>query len=148
MLINNAGIMPCKPLLQTSEKEIRSLFEVNVIAHLWVSLYIQHQFTYEITQKTSITVPCEGYRRQSNSKSSIQKACILLLLWAGHIVRRRKNPWGRPRTRWFKDLVSVRRGQHKNGCCGEPWRAICFSVSGTSRLLCHGCKVLRSILIY
>lgn len=42
MLINNAGIMPCKPLLQTSEKEIRSLFEVNVIAHLWVSLYIQH----------------------------------------------------------------------------------------------------------
>lgn len=28
-----------------------------------------------------------------------------------------KNPWGRPRTRWFKDLVSVRRGQHKNGCC-------------------------------
>ncbi|CAB3241143.1 unnamed protein product [Arctia plantaginis] len=36
MLINNAGIMPCKPLLQTSEKEIRSSFEVNIIAHLWL----------------------------------------------------------------------------------------------------------------
>lgn len=36
MLVNNAGIMPCKPLLQTSEKEIRSCFEVNIISHLWL----------------------------------------------------------------------------------------------------------------
>ncbi|XP_075976959.1 17-beta-hydroxysteroid dehydrogenase 13-like isoform X2 [Anticarsia gemmatalis] len=36
MLVNNAGIMPCKPLLQTSEKEIRASFEVNIIAHLWL----------------------------------------------------------------------------------------------------------------
>lgn len=36
MLVNNAGIMPCKPLLQTSEKEIRSAFELNIIAHLWL----------------------------------------------------------------------------------------------------------------
>ncbi|KAF9797160.1 hypothetical protein SFRURICE_018630 [Spodoptera frugiperda] len=36
MLVNNAGIMPCKPLLQTSEKEIRTSFEVNIIAHLWL----------------------------------------------------------------------------------------------------------------
>ncbi|XP_053615097.1 17-beta-hydroxysteroid dehydrogenase 13-like isoform X1 [Plodia interpunctella] len=36
MLINNAGIMPCKPLRDTSEKEIRALFEVNIIAHFWL----------------------------------------------------------------------------------------------------------------
>lgn len=36
MLVNNAGIMPCKPLNQTSEQEIRALFEVNIIAHFWV----------------------------------------------------------------------------------------------------------------
>ncbi|KAJ8736039.1 hypothetical protein PYW08_006695 [Mythimna loreyi] len=36
MLINNAGIMPCKPLLKTSEKEIRASFEINIIAHLWL----------------------------------------------------------------------------------------------------------------
>lgn len=36
MLVNNAGIMPCKKLLQHSEKEIRMAFEVNVLAHLWL----------------------------------------------------------------------------------------------------------------
>ncbi|XP_063824692.1 short-chain dehydrogenase/reductase family 16C member 6-like isoform X2 [Ostrinia nubilalis] len=36
MLVNNAGIMPCKPILETSEKEIRALFDVNILAHLWL----------------------------------------------------------------------------------------------------------------
>ncbi|XP_045780063.1 17-beta-hydroxysteroid dehydrogenase 13-like isoform X1 [Maniola jurtina] len=36
ILVNNAGVMPCKPLLQTSEKEIRVAFEVNCLAHLWM----------------------------------------------------------------------------------------------------------------
>lgn len=36
MLVNNAGIMPCKPLMQTNEKEIRTVFEVNVLAQLWL----------------------------------------------------------------------------------------------------------------
>ncbi|KAG6441858.1 hypothetical protein O3G_MSEX002081 [Manduca sexta] len=36
MLVNNAGIMPCKPLLQQSVKEIRSTFDVNILAHLWL----------------------------------------------------------------------------------------------------------------
>ncbi|XP_072939320.1 17-beta-hydroxysteroid dehydrogenase 13-like isoform X2 [Epargyreus clarus] len=36
MLVNNAGIMPCKPLLKTTEKEIRASYEVNVLAHLWL----------------------------------------------------------------------------------------------------------------
>ncbi|CAH0727616.1 unnamed protein product, partial [Brenthis ino] len=35
ILVNNAGIMPCKPLLQTGEKEIRTAFEVNCLSHLW-----------------------------------------------------------------------------------------------------------------
>lgn len=40
MLLNNAGIMPCKPLLQHSEKEIRNVFEINILAHHWVSAFI------------------------------------------------------------------------------------------------------------
>ncbi|CAH2217801.1 jg7065, partial [Pararge aegeria aegeria] len=36
ILVNNAGVMPCKPLLQTGEKEIRVAFEVNCLAHLWM----------------------------------------------------------------------------------------------------------------
>lgn len=36
MLVNNAGIMPCKPLLQHGEGEIRAAFNVNVMAHLWL----------------------------------------------------------------------------------------------------------------
>ncbi|XP_026320061.1 epidermal retinol dehydrogenase 2-like [Hyposmocoma kahamanoa] len=35
MLINNAGIMPCKPFLAHSAAEIRAVFELNIIAHHW-----------------------------------------------------------------------------------------------------------------
>ncbi|XP_061709311.1 17-beta-hydroxysteroid dehydrogenase 13-like isoform X1 [Cydia pomonella] len=36
MLVNNAGIMPCKPLSQHTEKDIRTMMEVNVMAHFWM----------------------------------------------------------------------------------------------------------------
>lgn len=36
MLVNNAGIMPCRPLLKHTEQEIRRVFEINVMAHFWV----------------------------------------------------------------------------------------------------------------
>lgn len=36
ILINNAGIMPCQPFLEHSEREIRRLFDINVLAHFWV----------------------------------------------------------------------------------------------------------------
>lgn len=36
ILMNNAGIMPCKPLLRWSEKEIRSTMDINVNGNLWV----------------------------------------------------------------------------------------------------------------
>lgn len=35
ILVNNAGIMPCKALTSHSEAEIRKMFEINVYAHLW-----------------------------------------------------------------------------------------------------------------
>lgn len=38
MLVNNAGIMSCKPLLAHTEKEVRAEFEVNIIAHIWVCI--------------------------------------------------------------------------------------------------------------
>lgn len=36
ILVNNAGIMPCRPLLEQTESEIRRTFDVNVTAHLWL----------------------------------------------------------------------------------------------------------------
>ena len=35
ILVNNAGIMPCKPLNNQTEAEIRKMYEINVFAHLW-----------------------------------------------------------------------------------------------------------------
>lgn len=37
ILVNNAGIMPCHPLLQHNPQEIRKIYEINVFAHFWVS---------------------------------------------------------------------------------------------------------------
>ncbi|KAG6441854.1 epidermal retinol dehydrogenase 2 isoform X2 [Manduca sexta] len=36
ILVNNAGIMPCKPILKHSEKEIRTLVDINVNGNLWM----------------------------------------------------------------------------------------------------------------
>lgn len=36
ILVNNAGIMPQHQLLKHTEKEIRSIFEINVLAHFWI----------------------------------------------------------------------------------------------------------------
>lgn len=36
ILINNAGIMPQHELLKHTEKEIRMIFEINVLAHFWM----------------------------------------------------------------------------------------------------------------
>ncbi|XP_050440864.1 short-chain dehydrogenase/reductase family 16C member 6-like [Adelges cooleyi] len=36
ILVNNAGIMPCKPLEAHNEATIRKLFDINVFAHFWM----------------------------------------------------------------------------------------------------------------
>lgn len=36
ILINNAGIMPCKPLLRHSEDEIKAIMNINVNGNLWM----------------------------------------------------------------------------------------------------------------
>lgn len=43
ILVNNAGIMPCKPLEAHDEPTIRKIFDINVFAHFWVS---KHQIIY------------------------------------------------------------------------------------------------------
>ncbi|CAH2050866.1 unnamed protein product, partial [Iphiclides podalirius] len=35
IIVNNAGIMPCKPVLQQTEKEIRLMMDINVNANIW-----------------------------------------------------------------------------------------------------------------
>lgn len=42
ILVNNAGIMPTRPLLEQSEGEIKKTFDINVFAHFWVS--VLHEF--------------------------------------------------------------------------------------------------------
>jgi len=37
ILVNNAGIMPCKPLEAHDETTIKKIFDINVFAHFWVS---------------------------------------------------------------------------------------------------------------
>ncbi|XP_055912264.1 17-beta-hydroxysteroid dehydrogenase 13 [Eupeodes corollae] len=36
ILVNNAGIMPCHPLLDHNENEIRMMYDINVLAHFWM----------------------------------------------------------------------------------------------------------------
>ncbi|XP_063616404.1 17-beta-hydroxysteroid dehydrogenase 13-like [Cydia splendana] len=36
ILVNNAGIMPCKPLLRWSEQEVRSTMDINVNGNIWM----------------------------------------------------------------------------------------------------------------
>lgn len=36
VLVNNAGIMPCRPFLAHTEEQIRATYGVNVFAHLWL----------------------------------------------------------------------------------------------------------------
>ncbi|XP_067639447.1 estradiol 17-beta-dehydrogenase 11 isoform X2 [Eurosta solidaginis] len=36
IIVNNAGIMPCHPLLEHTETEIRNMYEINVLAHFWI----------------------------------------------------------------------------------------------------------------
>lgn len=39
IIVNNAGIMPCHPLVEHTEQEIRLMYDVNVLAHFWVSFF-------------------------------------------------------------------------------------------------------------
>ncbi|XP_008471959.1 epidermal retinol dehydrogenase 2-like [Diaphorina citri] len=40
ILVNNAGIMPCKPLNEQKPDVIRKTFDVNVLAHFWEKEFI------------------------------------------------------------------------------------------------------------
>lgn len=39
ILVNNAGIMPCKPLEAHDVTTIKKIFDINVFAHFWVSAF-------------------------------------------------------------------------------------------------------------
>lgn len=42
ILINNAGIVACKPLWELPDKAIESTYSVNILSHYWVSLIHIH----------------------------------------------------------------------------------------------------------
>lgn len=43
ILINNAGIVACKPLWELPEKAIESTYSVNILSHYWVNLFCPNQ---------------------------------------------------------------------------------------------------------
>ncbi|XP_011496358.1 PREDICTED: short-chain dehydrogenase/reductase family 16C member 6-like [Ceratosolen solmsi marchali] len=36
ILINNAGIMPCRPFLDHTAEDIQKIFNINIISHIWI----------------------------------------------------------------------------------------------------------------
>lgn len=51
ILVNNAGIMPCKPLEAHDEATIRKMFDINVFAHFWVSKHRHFPIDYHYNSK-------------------------------------------------------------------------------------------------
>lgn len=45
ILVNNAGIMPCRQFSAYSPEDIQKLFGVNVFAHIWVCVYLLQIFS-------------------------------------------------------------------------------------------------------
>lgn len=39
ILINNAGVVACKPLWELPEKAIENTYKVNILSHYWVSTH-------------------------------------------------------------------------------------------------------------
>lgn len=57
ILVNNAGILPCRPLKDHSPELIEKIFSVNVFAHFWVSILI---IGYLILSKNNQTFMSPG----------------------------------------------------------------------------------------
>ncbi|KAJ8684465.1 hypothetical protein QAD02_020257 [Eretmocerus hayati] len=36
IIVNNAGIMPCRPFLEYAAEDIQKMFDINVMAHFWI----------------------------------------------------------------------------------------------------------------
>lgn len=44
VLVNNAGIMPCRPLFSQNHETIQKIFDVNILAHFWVKTLLKINF--------------------------------------------------------------------------------------------------------
>lgn len=53
ILINNAGIVCCKPLWEIPEKFIENTYNVNILSHYWVRFFLT-KIRIEIKLKRSI----------------------------------------------------------------------------------------------
>lgn len=40
ILINNAGIVACKPLWELPDKAIENTYSVNILSHYWVTFFV------------------------------------------------------------------------------------------------------------
>lgn len=64
ILINNAGIVTCRTLLDLPDKAIENTYNVNILSHYWVSLEVCGRLYYSY----GIPLPIALYYRWSFSK--------------------------------------------------------------------------------
>lgn len=50
ILINNAGIVTCRPLLELPDKAIEATYGVNILSHYWVSCWTIFEFLQSLMQ--------------------------------------------------------------------------------------------------
>ena len=63
--------MPCHPLLEHTEQEIRLMYEINVLAHFWVS-------NTRITDILYVHYTCK-YNRNSSDVFGLVRASLFIL---------------------------------------------------------------------
>lgn len=95
ILINNAGIVCCKPLWDLPEKVIESTYNVNILSHYWVNMADRQQLWLLSNRSTRINhtiltffplFPSDGLRRQWNLSypkwwNPIEGTLLQLLQW-------------------------------------------------------------------
>lgn len=82
ILINNAGIVCCKPFWDLSEKIIENTYAVNILSHYWVSLMWTHMLPHQ-EQSTNFSISISDSIRTQTAKAFLPE---MMESNRGHIV--------------------------------------------------------------
>lgn len=104
ILINNAGIVSCKPFWDLSEKLIENTYAVNILSHYWVSFECKlkfnwtHNSNFESSDTDGQGIPSrdDGIEPRSHCDSCIRCGFarhIWLHRLQCHKIRLRRIPW-------------------------------------------------------
>ena len=83
ILINNAGIMNCHPLLRHNPQEIRKTYDINVLAHFWVSFSGIYNTFHTRSQSFFIRLtPNDPYMGRT---APLTSKCFILYIYSTNI---------------------------------------------------------------